>query len=291
MKKDYKYHYVYRITNTVTGYHYYGSKSCNEHPTENIGEKYFSTSTNKLFIQDQKNNPQDYKYKVIKIFETCRKDATQLEVDLHKKFDVKTHPKFINKANQTSSGFDTTGTSLSDERKKQISKEQQGRKDSFETRKKKSISMKGRKITWGAKISESCKGRKPWNKGLKLLEQSGEKNSFYGKSHDFETKQKISDSTKKQWNNYSNEEKNEIILKRSETTIKNGSQKGKNNPQAKQYKIISPKNIEYYCVGSMKEFCKSHNLCMHTMYDIAKGIKPKTKRSRHYGWSVKEISD
>ena len=66
--KNYNYHYVYRITNTVTGYHYYGSKSCDEQPKENIGIKYFSSSSNKLFIQDQKNNPQDYKYKVVKEF-------------------------------------------------------------------------------------------------------------------------------------------------------------------------------------------------------------------------------
>ncbi len=31
---------------------------------------------------------------------------------LHKKFDVKNHPKFTNKANQTSSKFDTTGKSF-----------------------------------------------------------------------------------------------------------------------------------------------------------------------------------
>ncbi len=105
MKTTKKYHYVYRITNTVTGYHYYGSRSCGHQPSEDIGNKYFSSSTNKFFIQDQKNNPQDYKYKIVRIFEICRKDATQLEILLHKKFDVKNHPKFINRANQTSAGF------------------------------------------------------------------------------------------------------------------------------------------------------------------------------------------
>ncbi len=107
--KNYNYHYVYRITNTVTGYHYYGSKSCDEQPKENIGIKYFSSSSNKLFIQDQKNNPQDYKYKVVKEFKTCRIDATAFEIKLHIKFDVKNHPRFINKVNQTSKKFDTTG--------------------------------------------------------------------------------------------------------------------------------------------------------------------------------------
>jgi len=106
---NYKYHYVYRITNITTHMYYYGDRSCNCHPSEDIGIKYFSSFGNKLFKQDQLNNPQDYNYKVIKIFETCRKDAKQLEADLHSYFDVKNHIKFINRANQTSSGFDTTG--------------------------------------------------------------------------------------------------------------------------------------------------------------------------------------
>jgi len=92
--------------------YYYGDRSCNCHPSEDIGIKYFSSSTLKLFINDQKENPQDYKYKVIKIFKTCREDAKQLEVDLHKRFDVKKHPKFINKANQTSSGFSVSGCKI-----------------------------------------------------------------------------------------------------------------------------------------------------------------------------------
>lgn len=100
-----KYHYVYRITNLITGYHYYGSRSCNSLPKDDIGRKYFSSSSNKFFIEDQLNNPNDYKYKIIKIFETNRFDATNLEILLHKKFNVRNHEKFINRANQTSAKF------------------------------------------------------------------------------------------------------------------------------------------------------------------------------------------
>jgi len=85
--------------------YYYGDRSCNCHPSEDIGIKYFSSFVNKFFKVDQLNNPRDYKYKIIKIFETRREDAKQLEVKLHKKFDVKNHPKFINRANQEVSGF------------------------------------------------------------------------------------------------------------------------------------------------------------------------------------------
>ncbi|RLC46967.1 MAG: hypothetical protein DRH57_05010 [Candidatus Cloacimonadota bacterium] len=109
MKKEYKYHYVYRITNIKTNYYYYGSKSTNELPSNNIGRNYFSSSSNQFFIEDQKINPQDYKYKVIKVFSSSREDAINLESILHLKFDVKNHTKFINKANQTPNGFDMTG--------------------------------------------------------------------------------------------------------------------------------------------------------------------------------------
>lgn len=67
------YHYTYRITNTKERMYYYGVHSCYCLPKEDIGVKYFSSSKNKEFIKDQKENPQDYKYKVLKIFETRRR--------------------------------------------------------------------------------------------------------------------------------------------------------------------------------------------------------------------------
>jgi hypothetical protein len=81
-------HYVYRITNLVENRHYYGIRSCkNRSPLEDLGVRYFSSATNKEFIKDQKQNPSYYKYKIIR---TCnsRKDAIDLEILLHEKFDV-----------------------------------------------------------------------------------------------------------------------------------------------------------------------------------------------------------
>ena len=103
-----KYHYVYRITNIKERMYYYGVRSCDCLPKEDIGIKYWSSIKKKEFIKDQKENPGDYKYKVIKIFST-RVEAVQHEIFLHKKFDVKLHEKFYNDANQTSTSFDTTG--------------------------------------------------------------------------------------------------------------------------------------------------------------------------------------
>lgn len=103
-----RYHYTYRITNLVECKHYYGSRSSKVHPTEDLGIKYFSTSSDKDFKQDQLDNPQNYKYKIVRIFDT-RKEALALEIKLHNKFSVGVNESFYNKAKQTSTGWDTTG--------------------------------------------------------------------------------------------------------------------------------------------------------------------------------------
>ena len=103
-----KHHYIYRITNILLRMYYYGVRSTNLNPKDDLGTKYFSSSSNKEFIKDQKENPQNYRYKIIRIFDN-RKDAISLEIKLHNKFNVKLHESFYNRANQTVVGFDMTG--------------------------------------------------------------------------------------------------------------------------------------------------------------------------------------
>lgn len=103
-----KYHYVYRITNLVENKHYYGKRSCDIHPREDLGKKYFSSSTDKEFIKEQKEFPDRFKYKVIKLF-TSTKEAVGFEIRLHEKFDVGKNPKFYNRCIQRSEGFSTIG--------------------------------------------------------------------------------------------------------------------------------------------------------------------------------------
>ena len=80
---DMKYHYTYRITNIKEGMHYYGVRSCDCLPKEDIGVKYWSSTKRDGFIDHQKQNPEQYKYKVIKIFGT-RVEAIEHEIFLHK---------------------------------------------------------------------------------------------------------------------------------------------------------------------------------------------------------------
>jgi len=104
-------HYTYRITSKILNKHYYGCRSSKINPNEDLGFKYFSSSTNTEFILDQKQNPQNYKYKVIKVFNT-REEAIKHEILLHNKFNVDVNKNFYNKAKQTSEKFSFNNSGL-----------------------------------------------------------------------------------------------------------------------------------------------------------------------------------
>jgi hypothetical protein len=108
---DNKYHYVYRITNLVTGMHYYGKRSSSNHPYNDLGTRYFSSSSKKEFIQEQKTNPHHFKYKVVGVY-TTSEQALQAEVKLHTKFNVSENQSFLNIARQTNSTFKPIGLNL-----------------------------------------------------------------------------------------------------------------------------------------------------------------------------------
>ena len=65
-----KHHYVYRITNTQEKKHYYGVRSSKVEPKSDLGINYFSSSTDKQFIKEQKENKRVFKYKVVKQFDS-----------------------------------------------------------------------------------------------------------------------------------------------------------------------------------------------------------------------------
>ena len=102
------YHYVYRITNLVESKHYYGKRSSKIEPHLDLGKKYFSSSRDKDFMRDQKENPQNYKYKVVIICKTAER-ALKFEIKLHNKFNVGKNESFYNKSKQSADGFDVTG--------------------------------------------------------------------------------------------------------------------------------------------------------------------------------------
>ena len=99
-------YYVYRITNIVLRKHYYGKRKTSIAPILDLGVNYFSSSHDKEFIKDQKTNPQNYRYKIIRVFNT-NESALLLEIKLHKRFNVGKNKSFYNMSNQTSTRFDS----------------------------------------------------------------------------------------------------------------------------------------------------------------------------------------
>lgn len=150
--------YVYRITNLIEHKHYYGMRTTDDKsilPSDDLGIKYFSTSYNKNFINEQKENPTNFKYKIIKVCETVS-EALELEIKLHERFDVANHKSFYNKANQRKNGFTQTRKPMSEE-----------------TRQK--LIDRGYPQEWKDKISEAKKGKIPRNYDNFILNAKGKK--------------------------------------------------------------------------------------------------------------------
>jgi group I intron endonuclease len=167
-----KYNYVYRITNKILKKYYYGSRSSEIEAKLDLGIKYFSSSSDEDFREDQKNHPENYKYKIVRICST-RKEATDLEIKLQKKFNVGINESFYNKVIQTSTGFDRTGTTQTPETKQKMSEANKGENNP----------MYGKEHTPESK--------------LKMSEaQKGENHPMFGKEHSDETRQKISEANK-----------------------------------------------------------------------------------------------
>jgi len=138
MKKN---HYTYLIVNIYSYFQqkYLGTRSTDLEPLDDLGVKYFTSSSIKEFIQEQKEHPERFEYYILGVFDT-REEAVQLEVYLHALYNVKSNPDYYNKANQTSTGFDTAGTTY---------------KQSDESKKKRSVDMLGEKNPMFGKKGEN----------------------------------------------------------------------------------------------------------------------------------------
>ena len=99
LKKDYKYHIVYRITHRYKNKHYIGVHSCNKDPYNVIGKRYKSSSSDKDFMNEQKESPENFIYQILNIYDS-RKKALSTEIYIHHKYDVGKNPNFYNRAKQ-----------------------------------------------------------------------------------------------------------------------------------------------------------------------------------------------
>jgi hypothetical protein len=159
--EKFKFHYVYRVTSLIENKHYYGSRSSILHPKEDLGIKYFTSSTDKDFVNNFKQNPKQFKLKIVSIFNN-REDALLFEIKLHNKFEVAKNSKFYNRCKQTVSGWTTIGLKLkpmSDEIKAKLRNKQTGKKHTPESKLKMSNSAKNRLVhpSFGKKHTKETK--------------------------------------------------------------------------------------------------------------------------------------
>ena len=225
-------HYTYIITNKINNKSYIGVRSCKGIPKEDIGHKYFSSSSDSEFINEQREYPEIFIYKVLNIFDK-REDALSEEIRLHKLYNVDTNPNFYNLAKQSSSGIDFTGKNhtestklkigeaskkrgISEKAKNNLKWHRENRCRTEEERLKMANSKLGNTNAKGKRseiaknnISNGRKGQIPWNKGKSGLcseetknkmssAKLGDNNPKYwkGKKRSIETIQKISQSKK-----------------------------------------------------------------------------------------------
>jgi hypothetical protein len=220
-----KYHYVYQITNKLNNKSYIGKRTTSVKPTDDLGFSYISSSTDQDFINEQKNNPENFIYEILKEFDTSE-DAIEYEILMHNRHNVASSHLFYNKSKQNSVGFSTEGTRHSPKTIEKMKKWHSTRPPMSEEQKKKiSESNKGKKLSKGhieklrkakenvseetrQRMRESHVGQVPWNKGKKLgkgkkhSEESKIKmsNAKKGKPRSEETKRKISEALTKRKN-------------------------------------------------------------------------------------------
>lgn len=111
-----KNHYTYELIYS-DGRRYLGVRSCECDIHE---DNYYGSS---------KYTPNEIPNKCILSTHACRTAAVFQEVLMHKAVDAKANPLYYNKANQTCTKFDTSGTNISKEHKRKISKALKGTKN------------------------------------------------------------------------------------------------------------------------------------------------------------------
>jgi hypothetical protein len=107
---------------------------------------------------------------------------------------------------------------------------------------------------------------------------------FSGRKHSEEAKKRISEKVDGKNNprygvKLSQETRNKISQNRAPKF-------GKDNPNSKTWKIVSPENKEYIITGALKEFCKSQNISYATMHAA---ILYDRKGPRRNGWSIEKV--
>lgn len=251
-----------------------------------LGIKYFSSSTNKEFINNQKNNKSDYDYKILLICDS-REEALNEEIRLHSLYDVENNPEYYNKYNQRDTKWDATN--------KVSVKDKDGNTFHVYDTDDRYLNKELLPVSTGTKLSEETK--------LKIsLGSKGSNNGMYGKTHSEETKLKMSEMASKrtgelnsQFNKIRSKDHCENLSKTIKESYENGrvsTWQNKNLPNETKEKISntligkytglnSPVSKQVIIYGikyeSLSSAAKFHNIQIATINRRCKSTEEKWK--------------
>lgn len=172
-------YYVYKITNLSNNMYYIGSRQSKCDPKDDLGVKYFSSSSNKNFINEQKQNPNKFKYEILSKHNSrmeAFEEEVRVQIELGCLEDELCYNKSINHLQFTNYNKSFKHTKESKEKLSKARKEYYKTHDAWN---------KGYKYPeeFGKKVSESLKGNPRLRTQL-------------GKKHSDETREKISEGVK-----------------------------------------------------------------------------------------------
>lgn len=178
-------YYVYKITKLSNNMYYIGSRQSKSDPKDDLGIKYFSSSSNKKFINEQKQNPNNFKYEILSVHNSRMEafaEEIRVQTELKCLEDELCYNKSINHIAFTAYNKSFKHTK---ESKEKLSK---ARKEYYKTHNPWNLNYKYPKEHC-EKLSEMRKGKpQPWHKGQKFSDKTKEKMSQklkeYYKNHD-----------------------------------------------------------------------------------------------------------
>lgn len=183
------YHYTYMIRSSNAMF-YIGARSCAVLPED---DKYYGSCDS--FTAWQKENNEALDKHILGTFPN-RALAIEHEIELHNFYDVAKNHLFWNKAKQTAVGFDTSGTTQSEELKLKKSLKTKGRPKSAEHKEKIRQAHLGK-----VKTEEHCKALSIAKTGSKCHDNTriAASKKWKGKPKTEEQKLKMSLSAKNIW--------------------------------------------------------------------------------------------
>ena len=223
--------YVYWIKNNTTGIKYFGLRwknvNLSKTPMEDIGKTYFSSGKLK---KDFKENPRNFKIKLIATFDT-KEEARDYESKQTKKLikkkryaNISSYPAFV---------------ITPEVRRKMSLAQKKAQQDKSEEHKR--------------KISQTLKGRIPWNKGKKMSEEFSRKISKITKGRKLSEEHKRKIGLKHKGKKLSEEQKRKMALisgarkhteetKRKIALISKGRKHTEKTKQKMSVSRLGPKN-------------------------------------------------